>query len=157
MAGRGPTPEPTALKVLRGSKRVNKREPKPAAGRPTIPRDLSPLERAAWREVVMQLETVPGLLTKADRGILELLARTVPIFRDAARHVRDHGSTLVARDERGVVKFVQTTPQAALTVKLGPQIRALYAEVGLTPSGRSRLSVTPAKTEGSWRDALRGR
>lgn len=145
MAGRGPAPTPTALKVLRGAKRRNRSEPTPPSGEPMMPADLSPAEIAAWRAVVAELQTVPGLLTVADRGVLELVARTEPIFRDCAAHVRDHGAVVVARDDKGVVKFLQTTPQAQLLVKLAAQLKSLYAELGLTPAGRSRLSLSPQK------------
>jgi P27 family predicted phage terminase small subunit len=141
---RGPAPVPSALRVLRGSRQPKVREPKPATGRPKPPADLSPPERAAWLEVVRELELVPGLLSKADRGVLELLARQVPVWRECMAHVRAHGSSLIVRDEKGSVKFLQTTPEATLAVKLGASLKALYAELGLTPAGRTRVDLAPA-------------
>jgi P27 family predicted phage terminase small subunit len=145
---------PGALRVLTG-KRAKRGEPAAVTGEPTMPADLSREERAAWRQLIRELQTVPGLLARADRGVLELAARMTPMFREAARHVRENGSTLVARDERGAVKFVQTTPQGQMVVKLGASLKTIFAELGLTPSGRSRLSVSAASGP-SRLDAFRG-
>jgi P27 family predicted phage terminase small subunit len=135
---------PTALKILRGRKRINRREPRPVPGRPAMPRDLGPLERQAWRETIRLLESCPGLLTRADRAVVELIARTLPAWRAAMAHVREHGGVVVARTEKGTVQFVQVSPEMTIAIKLGAALKSLYAELGLTPSGRSRLSVSPA-------------
>ena len=135
---------PSAVRVLRGARLSKGREPKPKTGRPTMPADLGPDERAAWLEVVHQAETVPGLLTRADRGALELLARQVPLWRECMRHVREHGSSLIVRDEKGAVKFIQQTPEATLAIKLGASLKALFSEFGLTPAGRTRVQVPEA-------------
>ena len=149
MAGRGPAPQPTALKVLRGARVRNRREPKPVTGRPSRPADLGPEERAAWRELVNLLLRVPGLLTRADKPALELAARTVPIWRASMRELRDHGRVIVVKDEEGKVRFAQTNPEATLAVKLGAQLKSLYESLGLTPSGRSRIALpeAPAASE----------
>jgi P27 family predicted phage terminase small subunit len=144
---------PAALRVLRG-KRVAKGTPIAAVGLPRIPRDLSREERAAWRQLTTEMLTVPGLLARADRGVLELAARLAPMFRRAAIYVRDHGSTLEVLDDKGGVRFVQTRPEMTVVVKLSAQLKTIYTELGLSPSGRSRLSVTPETGAASWRDAL---
>jgi len=141
MAGKGPAPLPRALKVLRGARITNTQEPTSRHGRPTPPADLGDSERAAWRETVAQLEQVPGLLTRAERGVVELVARTLPAWRDAMRHVRERGGSLTMRDDKGAIKFVQVTPEMTVAVKLGAQLKSLYAELGLTPAGRTRIHV----------------
>ena len=60
---------PGALRVLRG-KRPPAGAPVAADGVPSMPRDLSRVERSAWRELVAELQTVPGLLARCDRGVL---------------------------------------------------------------------------------------
>ena len=109
-----------------------------------MPADLGETERAAWREVVRQAASVPGLLTKADRGVLELVARTLPVWREAMAHVRQHGGSLVVRDDKGAVKFLQTTPEMTIAIKLGASLKSWYAELGLTPAGRTRVDLAPA-------------
>ena len=135
---------PSALRVLRGARPPKVREPKPARGRPKTPADLSETERAAWLEVVRELERVPGLCTRADRGVIELLARTLPVWRECMRHVREHGASLIVRDEKGAVKFLQQTPEMTIAIKLGASLKALYGELGLTPAGRTRVDLAPA-------------
>jgi P27 family predicted phage terminase small subunit len=109
----------------------------------------------AWQGLVGELSTVPGLLMKADRGILELAARVEVQHRAAAAVVRDQGSTLIVRDAEGAVRFAQARPEAGLMVKFGAQLKALYEALGLSPAGRSRLSLPrdPAPS-GRW-DVLR--
>ena len=109
-----------------------------------MPADLGPEERVAWLEVVHQGETVPGLLTRADRGVLELIARQLPTWRECMRHVRAHGASLTVRDEKGGVKFLQQTPEMTVAIKLGGSLKALYSELGLTPAGRTRVQVPEA-------------
>ena len=144
MAGHGPAPMPRALKVLRGLRVTNKQEPTARGGRPSPPTDLSVAERAAWGETVALLAHVPGLLTRAERGVVELVARTLPPWRDAMRHVREHGGSMTMRDEKGVVRFVQVTPEMTIAIKLGAALKSLYAELGLTPAGRTRIHVPAA-------------
>ena len=120
------------------------REPKPKTGRPTMPADLGPDERVAWLEVLRQGETVKGLITRADRGVLELLARQLPVWRACMAHAREHGSSLIVRDEKGGVRFLQQTPEMTIAIKLGLSLKTLYAELGLTPAGRTRVHVPEA-------------
>ena len=74
---------PTALRMLAG-KRVKRGVPEAVSGEPRKPRDLSRIERAAWRQLVMELQTVPGLLDvnsdQQNRG----LQAAVVIDRDTA-------------------------------------------------------------------------
>jgi phage terminase small subunit len=144
---RGPKPLPAALLVLRGSNRaVTVRNP-PAVGpgeAPRMPKGLSPDERACWRGLMRELGTVPGLLARADRGVCELLSRLEPMLRASAVIVREQGSTLQCLDAEGRLKFVQTRPEATFVLKAGALVKGLYGELGLSPSGRCRVSLTPA-------------
>lgn len=111
---------------------------------PTMPDSLAVDEQACWRGLMGELQAVPGLVTQADRGVCELLARLEPALRAAAVVVREQGSTLVCLDAEGRVKFVQTRPEATFMLKAGSLVKGLYSELGLTPSGRCRVSLTPA-------------
>jgi P27 family predicted phage terminase small subunit len=109
-----------------------------------MPEGLSPDEQAAWHGLLGELSSVPGLLARADRGVCELVARLEPAMRAAAVIVREKGSTMECVDKEGNLKFVQTRPEATFVLKTGALLKGLYAELGLTPSGRSRVSVSPA-------------
>lgn len=145
MGRRGPKPLPKALKLLRHPVPVTRH---PAAivcdDPPTMPDGLSRDEEACWQGLVAEMATVPGLLARADRGALELAARLEPAMRAAAVVVRAKGSTVECFDQHGHLKFCQQRPEAGFYLKAVVTLKSLYAELGLTPSGRSRVSLTPA-------------
>ncbi len=108
-----------------------------------MPEGFSDAEQACWRGIVAELQTVPGLLAAANRGVIELVSRLEPMMRSAAVVVRDQGSTLECHDADGRLKFVQTRPDATFVLKTGALLKGLYAELGLSPSGRCRVALTP--------------
>jgi P27 family predicted phage terminase small subunit len=114
---------------------------RPTPEGPAAPADLNDAERAAWTETLEALGVFPALVSRADAGVLELVARQKAVFLEAARHVREHGAVAVARDDKGIVRFTQTTPEAQLVVKLGASLKALYETLGLTPAARARLAL----------------
>lgn len=65
-------------------------------------------------------------------------------MRRAAAVVRDQGPTITCLDADGRVKFIQTRPEATLVLKAAAALKSAYSELGLTPSGRCRVSLTPA-------------
>ena len=135
---------PKALRLLRNLPNGS-RHPAPAmSDPPAMPDGLTTIEQDAWRGLMAELQAVPGLVSRADRGACELVARLEPALRAAAVVVRTEGSTLTCLDAEGRVRFVQTRPEATFLLKTGALLKALYGELGLTPSGRSRVSLTPA-------------
>ena len=142
MGRRGPKPQPQALRLLHHP--APARQPAiPPNDPPRMPADLSADEIAAWDRLMSELSAVPGLASRADRGVCELVARLEPAMRRAAIVVREQGSTLESFDRDGNLKFVQTRPEATFALKTATLLKTLYAELGLTPSGRSRVNVTP--------------
>lgn len=125
---------------------VSSRTPLPAVpgDPPAMPGGLSTEEQGCWCGLLQELATVPGLIARADRGVVELLSRLEPMFRTAAVVVREKGSTLECYDAEGRLKFVQTRPEASFLLKTGALIKGLYGELGLSPSGRCRVSVSPS-------------
>jgi P27 family predicted phage terminase small subunit len=109
-----------------------------------MPEGFSAEERACWQGLVRELESVPGLLARADRGVLELLARLEPQMRAASAVIRDMGPTVQTCDKDGHLRLVKTRPEAGFLLKIVALCKGLYGELGLTPSGRSRVSLTPA-------------
>lgn len=145
MGRRGPKPMPKALKLLRHGATATRTPAQPqATDPPVMPAGLDEAEQACWHGLMAELAAVPGLISRADRGVCELVARLEPAMRRAAVVVREHGSTLTVTDADGNVRFIQTRPEAAFALKAGAQLKTLYAELGLSPSGRSRVSVSPA-------------
>lgn len=143
----GPPKQPTAIRLLRGNpskERVTTSEPKPAAGVPMKPADLPAAAGVIWDQTIVVLAAVPGLLTTADGVTVEMFARTLARYRELEAFVEAHGPVLVMRDESGAVKYCQPAPQASLAAKLLPQLRGLAAELGLSPSARTRIDLPAA-------------
>lgn len=109
-----------------------------------MPDGLSTEEQTCWAGLMAELAAIPGLVTRADRGVCELVARLEPAMRAAAVVVRDEGSTVVCKDRDGLVKFIQQRAEASFLIKSAAALKSLYAELGLTPSGRCRVSLAPA-------------
>lgn len=137
---------PRALRLLGRGATTNMPRPTGAVAvdPPSMPVGLNAAERRAWEGLQAELSAIPGLISRADRGVCELVARLEPMIRAAAVVVRKHGSTLTCLDKAGQVKFVQTRPEATFLLKTGALLKGLYAELSLSPSGRSRVNVTPS-------------
>jgi P27 family predicted phage terminase small subunit len=146
---RGRKPLPTALHVLRGNPsrlRLNRRdEPRPGALGPGVPKDLiDPVARAEWKRIAPGL-IVTGQVTTIDRGVLIGFCALWAQWRALA-------------DTAAASPFVTTADGAVVphpAVGLAAKVYALYlrtaAELGATPSARSRVTVTaPPAPASKW-------
>jgi P27 family predicted phage terminase small subunit len=142
----GPPKQPTAIRLLRGNpskEAIATEEPKPPTGAPTKPAGLPADAGVIWDATVALLATVTGLLTVADGATVELFARTLARYRALEAFTEANGPVLVLRDDKGQVRFAQPSPHASLAAKLLPQLRGLAAELGLSPSARTRINIAP--------------
>ena len=133
---RGRKPQPTRLKVLRGNpgqRRLNTREPKIRPGVPNPPDWLSVEARKKFEEVATSLAEL-GILTNVDGDVLTLYSEAWVEFKQATLAIREHGLTVTT--SRGEEK---SSPYAIVRNKALVQLRTLAAELGMSPSGRSRL------------------
>ena len=152
MGRRGPPPTPTPILKLRNSTLVTKRreltEPKPRAGRPICPAWLDADAKAAWRQLVPELE-VMGVLTRIDRNALARYCRTWARWRKAEAFIDKHGEMYPLKDEAGQPRCFQQWPQVAIANKLAQQLTRLEQEFGMTPASRTRiqLPVRPAEPD----------
>lgn len=156
MPPRGRKPKPTAAKVAEGNpgrRPLNQNEPQPAAGRPECPDYLADCElsRVAWEWVCDQLEAM-GVLTQADRMIVELIVTEYVQYVRAEEAAREDGlcsRTAETRNDSGVLtgggNLVQS-PYLAIVNQGRKRLHGLLAEVGLTPSARTRLNAVTANT-----------
>lgn len=135
----GRRPQPTALRVLRGNPsktKLNKREPKPPAGKVTRPDGLSAGAVAVWDELA-PICLAMGTLTTADvrpfATLCELQATLLVASRDKDDPEMQAAAQKLERD-------------TAVTV------RQYYTEFGLTPVSRARLSVPekPGEQASKW-------
>lgn len=138
MGRRGPVPQPTALRIIKGnpSKRpLNRNEPKPRPIAPSRPEWLLPEAKREWSRIMPELERL-GLLTIIDRAALAGYCQEWARYVEAERALIQEGTTFTTPSG-----YIQQRPEVAIAKKSLQLVRAFCAEFGLTPSSRSRMSV----------------
>lgn len=105
-----------------------------------MPKWLNKYAKRVWTEVVPELHRL-GVLAKIDCGVLASYCLAMGKVAECEEKIKADGLMLTMRDDKGNVKWVQPSPYASLTLKWTAQARTLAAELGLTPSARTRLKV----------------
>ena len=134
---RGRKPKPTHIKLLTGNpgkRKVNTREPKPAAGAPTCPGWLNRAAKVEWRRILK--DSPVGLVTKLDRQVLAQYCQNVARIAELEQIVDEQGYTFLS--EKG---YVCQRPEMGMLKNLQTIQRALCAELGFSPSSRSRVTI----------------
>ena len=152
MGKRGPAPKATNLKILEGNpgkRPLNTNEPYPDAGA-TCPDWLSVSATSHWHELCPVLEAC-GILTKADRYTLAAYCDALTNYKRATTEIESLDSL---------------TEQGAHGTKLSPVVSAQrnYADLmikfgtklGLSPSDRSSIKVSPAAKKSKWQSKIIG-
>lgn len=140
----GPAPKPTALKQLSGNpgkRPLNNDEPQPDRVAPAIPRGLMPLARKFWKAHGPTLERM-GLLTEIDGVAFTMLTVHYEIAWQASRTLKEEG--LVTTDENGAER---KHPLLQVLRDNSAMLLRYSREFGLTPSARSRISVSDPDEE----------
>lgn len=139
---RGRKPTPTRLKLLKGNpgqRRLNAREPSVPAAIPEAPEWLEGISREKWDELTEKLAGAQ-ILTELDADVLALYCETWAEYRAATDEIRSGGRVVKAPSG-----YPMTSPYVTIRNKALIQLRTLEAELGLTPSARSRLiAAVPA-------------
>ena len=138
MAGRGRPPKPTAIKILEGNPGkgpLNKNEPKPEKKAPKCPSWLEPDAKKEWRRLSKELEAM-GLLTSVDMAAFAGYCQAYARWKEAEEFITKHGSILKTGSG-----YIQQIPQVSIAQQNLKQMRNFCAELGLTPSARSRLNI----------------
>lgn len=138
---RGPKPQPTNLRLLKGNpshRPINQDEPKPRPVAPRCPSWLSPAAKRHWRELAPELEAI-GVLTTIDVGAFAGACESWAQYREASEFLRKHGAVY-----RTTAGYLVQVPQVAIArAALSAYMRGC-AEFGLTPAARTRVKVRPA-------------
>ena len=145
MARRGPPPQPTRLRVLKGNpgKRRFAQEPKLPCKTPSCPRWLGPEAKKVWRRTVSLLR-VARILTQVDADALTAYCQTYARWQAVEQFLVQHGEVYPIRDERGNIRYMQQLPQVNISRNLLQCLRSYQQEFGMTPSARTRVHVIPA-------------
>jgi len=138
---RGRKPKPTALRELEGNpgkRRYNAREPKPVRGAPSCPSHLSPTAKAEWKRLIGQLVLL-GMMSQLDRAALAAYCQTYGRWVEAERKLRETPALIKLPSG-----YVQQNPWLAVANKQLELMAKMMAEMGLTPTSRSRVHAQPA-------------
>ena len=154
----GTKPTPTALKKLRGNpgrRPLPKNEPI-AEGRPICPAWLSDYAKTEWRYIVPILEHM-GIIGKVDRAVLVAYCESYSLFRQATEHLQRAMVQIVYETHNG--NYVQN-PYVGIKKSAAQDMLKYAAEMGMTPSARTRIKVNDIEKEPSLADqfeaAMRG-
>lgn len=136
----GPKPQPTVLKLLNGNpgrRKLNTAEPKPEPIAPDCPPEITDVDAVAeWARTIVPAIT-RGQVTSADRVFAiahcELWATWRSQLADAARHPHVVAS--------GPQKHPMPNPARGMANRTFLLLARVDAELGFTPSSRSRVTV----------------
>ena len=145
MGARGPAPQPTLLKYIRGNpgkRPLNDHEPIPDdAAEVQCPEWLTGDARDKWHKVYPVLRGM-RMLTVADEATL---ARYCALWAEWKRHYdfskQPGGDIYTLMDADGNVRYMSPTAQTSLMIKLTPLLLRMEQEFGLTPSSRSQVTI----------------
>jgi len=146
MAGRGPAPTPTQLKILKGNpgrRPLNRQEAQVASGIPTAPTELEGEAKAEWERIVPLLAEA-GLLTRVDRGGLVMACQAWGRWITLQAEINRQG--MLIKNRKGMPAL---NPLIRRQDECVSQFRPLLQEFGMSPSSRSRIKVDvpPQKTK----------
>ena len=110
-------------------------EPTPDPAKPRKPPGLSGVAGRKWDQLAPQLHT-SGVLTKVDGDTLEQYCRVWAFYREEMRAVETEGRVITTKTGYPMINPHWTAANQAIT-----QCRKLAAELGLSPSTRTRLQV----------------
>jgi P27 family predicted phage terminase small subunit len=136
---RGRKPKPTSLKLLQGNpgkRPIRGSEPQPPRSQPSCPAHLSPTAKAEWKRLAQSLNKI-GLLTQVDRAALAAYCQAYGRWVEAERKLAE--TPVLLKTPAG---YVQPSPYLSIANKQLELMAKFMAELGLTPSSRSRLAIT---------------
>lgn len=152
---RGAKPTPTVIRMVKnnpGKRPYNTAEPIPAALDPVCPTELDdPIARLEWQRGIVPAILI-GQISEADRVLAiahcELWATWRSQLADAAKHAH-----VIAA---GVNKYPMPNPARVMANKTLLILAKVDAELGLSPTSRSRVQVQGRLDPGSPLDRFLG-
>lgn len=153
---RGRRPTPTHLKELRGNpgkRPLPKDEPQPQGNLFRAPEHLSESQQARWTYAIAN--SPPGLLKRLDRDVLAawVVAADMHAVATAKQAEMDAGSDVpllamvggtVNEHGRRVGGTLQQSPYLPIINRQAQMMARLAAELGFSPSARTRISLGAA-------------
>lgn len=134
--GSGPKPKPTAIKILEGNpgkRKLNENEPKPETGMPTCPDWLDNDAKTEWKRLAKTMHQM-GVLSTTDRAMFAKYCQGWSMWKAAKLKLDEEGRVVI--NDKGVPVL---NPWVSAEEKAVKQMSQAAAELGLTPSSRSRI------------------
>lgn len=139
----GPRPAPTAFKILKGTRkdRINVNEPKidpapPEFDEPPIELDGDQVAIDEWQRVIPMLRRA-GVISVVEKSALIAMVQQWSRYIDAQKEIMENGSVIDGGEKTGPI----VSPHVAVGDKALTHCLKLWVEMGLTPSGRSKLTA----------------
>lgn len=150
---RGRKPKPTYLRVLEGNpseRPLNKQEPEPTGDLRAPPHWLNDRQKDLWRYA---LETAPpGLLRNLDASIFTTWVVACDMHAEAVQKVNQYGQMVKSPGSQTPMQ----SPYVSIMNKQAMIMMKSAAEMGFTPSSRSRVKVdTKSKSKNNPYEGLR--
>jgi P27 family predicted phage terminase small subunit len=147
--GSGRKRTPTQIKILHGSfvvnpGRQNQHEPEAPKDKPVCPGYMPPIAKTEWKFIVSKLEQM-GLLTSADRPTIELHCVSYAIWREAVKHLAEHGPTETIDTRDG--SYTTVSPYVKIKTAQESIMAKCLSQLGFSPSARAGLFVEREKAD----------
>ena len=144
---RGAKPKPTHLKIVAGNpgkRLLNKREPKPVGNLKEPPEWMTESQKVIWLKAIRSAPA--GLLKELDESVLSVWVVAADYHREASHRVARFGMmTKTPRTGEPV-----QNPYLAVVNKQAQIMLKAAAEMGFTPSSRSRVAISQDAYEDEW-------
>lgn len=142
----GRRPKPTHLKLIAGNpgkRPLNQDEPIPVGDLVDPPEWMTDSQQAGWRYAI---EHAPlGLLKRLDLSVLSVWVVAQDLHRDAAEKVARYGAIIKAPNTGVPIQ----SPYVAVLNKQASIMMKAAAEMGFTPSSRSRVRTEKQAQSGN--------
>lgn len=143
MGKRGRKPLPKTLLARRGSWRGIDRpdDPEPETGLPEVRFHDESESKQVFDQLAEILDSM-GLLYRTDGFPLERYCRMFVRWRRAEGFIERYGETTTWKDDKTGRVERKAHPEVKIAANLSMALQKLEAEFGLTPSSRTRISIT---------------
>jgi P27 family predicted phage terminase small subunit len=105
---------------------------------PDCPEHLDDIAKQEWGRVAPILQAA-GILKVTDRAVLAAYCDVYSRWVAATKQIKRFGTVMKTKSG-----YVAQSPYLNIVIGSLDQMRKLASELGLTPSSRSRLQVTPS-------------
>lgn len=159
MGLRGPQSIPTPILAARGSwlapARIKAGEPTPDVAAPDCPEWLDDRAKEVWFQVVPMLVSM-RVLARIDGGALARYCDAFIQWKRAAEFLNTHELVYPLKGKDGTMRGLAAYPQNRLYESYARILDRLESGFGLTPSARSRITLTKSlANQSSGNDKLR--